>query len=104
MQHPGRAHIAATGSLLSIRRNTRSAILDIVLLLYPLPHLQVQYPGLANSVSSDLATMRLLCRAAQAVFPRIRLAWLYEELGKKLEVELDFRWAGVGLRSCRGEG
>ncbi|PNH00311.1 putative aarF domain-containing protein kinase 1 [Tetrabaena socialis] len=51
----------------------------------------VQYPGLLGSVAADLATMRLLARAARALFPAIRLSWLIEELAKKLEVELDFR-------------
>ncbi|GLC68771.1 hypothetical protein PLESTF_000735000 [Pleodorina starrii] len=52
---------------------------------------KIQYPGLASSVSADLSTMRALASAACALFPDIRLAWLYEELAAKLEVELDFR-------------
>ncbi|EFJ51760.1 hypothetical protein VOLCADRAFT_103263 [Volvox carteri f. nagariensis] len=52
---------------------------------------KVQYPGLASSVAADLATMKALAAAASALFPDIRLAWLYEELAAKLEVELDFR-------------
>ncbi|KAG2491437.1 hypothetical protein HYH03_010223 [Edaphochlamys debaryana] len=52
---------------------------------------KVQYPGLASSVTADLTTMRVLALAAGALFPAIRLTWLYEEMAAKLEVELDFR-------------
>ncbi|GIL77243.1 hypothetical protein Vretimale_3082 [Volvox reticuliferus] len=52
---------------------------------------KVQYPGLASSVSADLATMRTLAAAASALFPDIKLKWLYEDLADKLKVELDFR-------------
>ncbi|GLI59471.1 hypothetical protein VaNZ11_001354 [Volvox africanus] len=52
---------------------------------------KVQYPGLASSVSADLATMRALAAAASALFPDIQLKWLYEDLRTKLKVELDFR-------------
>ncbi|GFR41974.1 hypothetical protein Agub_g2774, partial [Astrephomene gubernaculifera] len=52
---------------------------------------KIQYPGLAASVSADLAVMRLLAGAAGALFPAIRLGWLQEELRGKLAGEMDFR-------------
>ena len=73
--------------------NTR--VVDII---SPPPPPQVQYPGLAGSVAADLCVMSALARAAGALFPTIRLHWLYEELAAKLEVELDFRWVGRGER------
>lgn len=53
---------------------------------------KVQYPGLENCISADLSTIGVLSRLASMMFPEVKLAWLFDELQKKLEIELDFRW------------
>ncbi|KAL4442946.1 hypothetical protein ABPG77_008437 [Micractinium sp. CCAP 211/92] len=52
---------------------------------------KVQYPGLRASVEADLATMLILADAGHWLFPATSWRWLFEELQKQLQYELDFR-------------
>ncbi|PSC71592.1 putative aarF domain-containing kinase 1 [Micractinium conductrix] len=52
---------------------------------------KVQYPGLAATVSADVATMLVLSDVAHWLFPATRWRWLFEELQGQIEHELDFR-------------
>ncbi|GBF99298.1 hypothetical protein Rsub_12079 [Raphidocelis subcapitata] len=51
---------------------------------------KIQYPGLRGAADADLWTLSLLSQLAAAAFPHVRLSWLYRELKRKLEEELDF--------------
>lgn len=52
---------------------------------------KVQYPGLRASVEADLAAMLVLADAGHRLFPATSWRWLFEELQKQLQYELDFR-------------
>ncbi|KAL4457670.1 hypothetical protein ABPG75_012535 [Micractinium tetrahymenae] len=52
---------------------------------------KVQYPGLRASTEADLATMLILADAGHRLFPATSWRWLFEELQKQLQYELDFR-------------
>ncbi|KAG2440120.1 hypothetical protein HXX76_004234 [Chlamydomonas incerta] len=90
----GRARVAATFTSFDRRATAAASLAQVhhaVLADGREVAVKVQYPGLAGSVAADLSVMSFLARAAGALFPAIRLHWLYEELAAKLEVELDFR-------------
>ncbi|PNW84595.1 hypothetical protein CHLRE_03g150600v5 [Chlamydomonas reinhardtii] len=90
----GRARVAATFISFDRRATAAASLAQVhhaVLADGREVAVKVQYPGLAGSVAADLCVMSALARAAGALFPTIRLHWLYEELAAKLEVELDFR-------------
>ena len=53
---------------------------------------KVQYPGLAELVSVDMANLRLGCRVYEALDPQpMELSPLVDELAKHIAFELDFR-------------
>ena len=51
---------------------------------------KVQHAGLRETCVADIATLRALCAAARALFPRFDLSWLADEVGRNLPLELDF--------------
>jgi predicted unusual protein kinase regulating ubiquinone biosynthesis (AarF/ABC1/UbiB family) len=52
---------------------------------------KVQYPGIAESIESDLRNVSLLRRIARAAFPGLDTESLVEELRARLEEEIDYR-------------
>ena len=51
---------------------------------------KVQYPGVARSMTSDLRNVGLLRRVAAAAFPGLDTRSLVEELGERLQEEVDY--------------
>jgi len=51
---------------------------------------KVQYPGIARSMTSDLRNVGLLRRIAAAAFPGLDTRSLVEELGERLQEEVDY--------------
>jgi predicted unusual protein kinase regulating ubiquinone biosynthesis (AarF/ABC1/UbiB family) len=52
---------------------------------------KVQYPGIARSIKSDLRNVGLLRRLAAAAFPGLDARSLIDELGERLQDEVDYR-------------
>lgn len=52
---------------------------------------KVQYPGIARSITSDLRNVGLLRRIASAAFPGLDARSLIDELGERLNEEVDYR-------------
>ena len=51
---------------------------------------KVQYPGIARSITSDLRNAALLRRLAAAAFPGLDARALIDELGERLQEEVDY--------------
>jgi aarF domain-containing kinase len=51
---------------------------------------KIQHAGLRESAAADIATVRLLTRAAAWAFPDFDLGWLADEMAANLPLELDF--------------
>jgi predicted unusual protein kinase regulating ubiquinone biosynthesis (AarF/ABC1/UbiB family) len=51
---------------------------------------KVQYPGIAQSISSDLRNVTLLRRIASAAFPGLDTRQLIDELGQRMGEEVDY--------------
>jgi predicted unusual protein kinase regulating ubiquinone biosynthesis (AarF/ABC1/UbiB family) len=51
---------------------------------------KVQYPGIARSITSDLRNVGLLRRVVGAAFPGLDTRSLIEELGERLQEEVDY--------------
>jgi predicted unusual protein kinase regulating ubiquinone biosynthesis (AarF/ABC1/UbiB family) len=51
---------------------------------------KVQYPGIARTITSDLRNVGLLRRVAGAAFPGLDARALIEELGERLQEEVDY--------------
>src|SRR5258708_22920010 len=51
---------------------------------------KVQYPGIARCMTSDLRNVGLLRRIAAAAFPSLDTRSLVEELGERLQEEVDY--------------
>ncbi|HKV87247.1 MAG TPA: AarF/ABC1/UbiB kinase family protein [Candidatus Dormibacteraeota bacterium] len=51
---------------------------------------KVQYPGIARSITSDLRNVSLLKRIVGAAFPGLDTRSLVEELGERLQEEVDY--------------
>jgi len=52
---------------------------------------KIQYPGIAQSITSDLRNVGLLRKIAAAAFPGLDAQSLIEELGERLKEELDYK-------------
>jgi predicted unusual protein kinase regulating ubiquinone biosynthesis (AarF/ABC1/UbiB family) len=52
---------------------------------------KVQYPGIARSITSDLRNVGLLRRVVGAAFPGLDTRSLIDELGDRLQEEVDYR-------------
>jgi predicted unusual protein kinase regulating ubiquinone biosynthesis (AarF/ABC1/UbiB family) len=52
---------------------------------------KVQYPGIAQSITSDLRNVALLRRIVKAAFPGMDTQSLIEELGERLREEVDYK-------------
>src|SRR6185295_9480223 len=52
---------------------------------------KVQYPGIARSITSDLRNVGLLRRIAGAAFPGLDARSLIDELGERLQEEVDYK-------------
>ena len=52
---------------------------------------KVQYPGIAESIESDLRNVSLLRRVTSMAFPGLDTRALVEELGERLREEVDYR-------------
>src|SRR5207249_8855642 len=51
---------------------------------------KVQYPGIARSITSDLRNVGLLRRIVGAAFPGLDTRSLVDELGERLQEEVDY--------------
>src|SRR5207249_10447286 len=51
---------------------------------------KVQYPGIARSITSDLRNVGLLKRIVGAAFPGLDVRSLVDELGARLQEEVDY--------------
>eukprot|EP01026_Neomeris_dumetosa_P079283 TRINITY_DN8637_c1_g1_i1.p1 TRINITY_DN8637_c1_g1~~TRINITY_DN8637_c1_g1_i1.p1 ORF type:complete len:539 (+),score=60.51 TRINITY_DN8637_c1_g1_i1:83-1618(+) len=61
---------------------------------------KVQYPGISKAIKADMYTLKWLSRTAASFFREYQLTWIFEELEKKLNQELDFRIEATNNRSC----
>src|SRR5579872_2506622 len=52
---------------------------------------KVQYPGIATTITSDVRNVALLRRIVGAAFPGLDTRSLVEELGERLQEEVDYR-------------
>src|SRR5260370_7684766 len=57
---------------------------------------KVQYPGIARSITSDMRNVGLLRRIVGAAFPGLDVPSLVDELGERLQEEVDYALQAEG--------